>query len=147
MHIDKVVKQIGKGLSVSQNIIGQIVNALVLSHLDYCSVVWSSTSMTQIKNLRIAQNKAARCIFRYSYKANVNTMCNCLSWLKLDGRFNISLLSFIRNILATKSPRVLYKHLCLSSDVHHTRHATQNQDSYVEERCNVQRYGYMELSA
>ena len=125
-HIGKVVVKMGRGLSVirrcshflPKNIMGNVIKTIVLAHLDYCSEVWSGAAMSHIKKLQIAQNKAARCLLRCSYRSNVKIMHNFLSWLSVKNRFTASLLNLTRKISVTKLPRVLYKCLSFSSDKH-----------------------------
>ena len=48
----------------------QVVGSLVLSHLEYCPVIWSSAAEKHLK--KCTQNRAARLILRCSFWANVN---------------------------------------------------------------------------
>lgn len=51
-HIDKVVSKMGRGQSfLPSNVMGNVIKTLVLSHLDYCSEVWSSAAVSHIKKL------------------------------------------------------------------------------------------------
>ena len=145
-HIGKVVVKMGRGLSVirrcshflPKNIMGNVIKTIVLAHLDYCSEVWSGAAMSHIKKLQIAQNKAARCLLRCSYRSNVKIMHNFLSWLSVKNRFTASLLNFTRKISVTKLPRVLYKCLSFSSDKHNynTRHAMEGRFTLPKVKTN-----------
>ena len=96
-----------------------------LSHLDYCSVVWSGTTKKNIGKLQRVQNRAARLALCFTIRANVNKMHGKLFWLTVDGRLKASLLGFINKINVWKTPDCLYRQLTLSSNVHTylTRHA------------------------
>ncbi len=60
-------------------LIKQIVQALVLSQLDYCSVLWSNTTETNLNKLQVVQNKAAHILLHCPYRTNVRLMNNCLA--------------------------------------------------------------------
>ena len=68
---------------LSPDIRRQVLNALVLSQLDYCFVIWSSTSVKNLRKLQVAQNKAARCALSCSYRTNVSSMYDGLGWLSI----------------------------------------------------------------
>ena len=136
----------GRGLSVirrcsnflNKKVMGNVIKTIVLSHLDYCSGVWSGAAISTIKKLQIAQNKAACCLLRCPLRSSVDAMHGCLSWLSVRNRLTASLLNFTRNILVTKQPRVLYQQLGLSSDEHDysTRHATEGRFTLPKVRTN-----------
>lgn len=58
-HIDKLVSKMGKiavtrkcSRYISQNILKEVIQALLLSHLEYCPVIWSSATKNDIKNCK-----------------------------------------------------------------------------------------------
>ena len=67
-HIDAVVAKMGRSLSITKRCSAflitpstrQVLQALVLSHLDYCSVVWSGATKKDLGKLLLAQNRATR---------------------------------------------------------------------------------------
>lgn len=105
----------------------QVLQTLVLSQLDYCSVVWSGTTKMYLGKLQWVQNRAARIALKCTPRANVNNMHDRLSWLKVDERLKASLLSFFQKINTLKTPDCLFRQLTLSCNVHTypTRHATR----------------------
>lgn len=56
-HIDNIVTKMGKSIAVTRKCSGyvtsstlnQVIQALVLSHLEYCPVIWSSTAKNDLK--------------------------------------------------------------------------------------------------
>lgn len=64
----------------------QVIQALVLSHMDYCSVVWSNASLANIRKLQIVQNKAARVVLSCGMRANIRNMHASLCWLDVKNR-------------------------------------------------------------
>ena len=61
-HIEKVTNKMGKSLSTIRrcrdflpfNVRGSVIKSLVLSHLDYCSEIWSCSATSSIKKLQTA---------------------------------------------------------------------------------------------
>jgi hypothetical protein len=76
----------------------QVLQALVLSHLDYCSVVCSDYTKRDLGKLQLALNRAARLALRCTQRANMNNMHFHLSWLKVEERLTSSLHGFLRGI-------------------------------------------------
>lgn len=132
-HINSRIVKMGNSLSVikrctkylTQQNIKQIIQALILSHLDYCSAVWSYTSLGNIRKLQMVQNKAARVALTCGFRTNVKRMYECLSWFDVKNRLLYSLMFFMRNVITTRTPFMFYEKLSFSSDTHNysTRHA------------------------
>ena len=76
----------------------QVLQALVLSNLDYCIVVWSSAARKYLVKLQLAQNRAACFALICSQRADINTMHASLSWLRVEESLTASLLLSVRNI-------------------------------------------------
>ena len=93
----------GRGVAVikrcSAFLTPQVLQALVLSNLDYCPVVWSSAARKYLVKLQLAQNRAAHFALHCNQRANINNMHASLSWLRVEERLTASLLVFIRNIV------------------------------------------------
>lgn len=96
-----------------------VIQALILSHLDYRPAVWSSVTMDKIKKLQMVQNRAG-CIplLHCEYRTNVVAVHNCLAWLYVKNRLLYSLLVFIRNISVAKTVFILYKNSSFSLGRH-----------------------------
>ena len=101
----------------------QVLQALVLSHLDHCSVVSSGATQMDLGTLQLAQQSAAQLAFGCTQRANINKMYVNLSWLKVEERLTSSLLVFMSGIDMLNAPSCLAH----SSDTHThpTRHATR----------------------
>jgi hypothetical protein len=99
-HIDSMVVKMGRGLSVIKRCSAfltphskkQVLQALVLSYLDYCPVVWSSAARKDLVKLQLTQNRAARLALHCNQRADINTMHTSLSWLRVEERLTASLL-------------------------------------------------------
>ena len=81
-QIDHIVSKMGRGIAMSRKCsvycptatLKNVVQSLVLSHLYYCPVVWTSAAQTHRRKLQIAQNRAARVALHCSFRASVREM-------------------------------------------------------------------------
>lgn len=125
-QINYVLQKMGRSMGIIKHcreciprwLTKQLVQSLVLSYLDYASVVWSNTSENNLHKLQVAQNKAARIVLGCPYRTNVRTMHNSLAWLTVKCRLKYFLITFIRNIILTKIPKVIHNKLSFFSDNH-----------------------------
>ena len=74
----------------------QVLQALVFSHLDYCSDVWSVATKKDLGKLQLVQNRAAWLALGCTRRANINNMHVNLSWLKVEEWLTSSLPVFVR---------------------------------------------------
>ena len=87
----------------------QVLQALVLSNLDYRPVVWPSAATKDLVKMQLAQNTATRLALNCNQRADINTMhAGLLSWLRVEERLSPSNLLFIRNIHVLKIPHFLH---------------------------------------
>ena len=136
-HIDNIVRRMGRGVAMVRRVSRymtveirrQVLSAIVLSLLDYCFIVWSSTSKGDLEKLQKAQNKAARCALNCNYRTNISLMHIRLRWLTVCQRVSYVLLNFVRNLKALQAPCVLYRKLSSHYAQHDysTRHATEER--------------------
>ena len=77
--------------------IKQVVHALVLSNLEYCTIIWSSATKKNLYNLQVAQNKAARLALSCSIHTNTEVMHTSLSWLTVKQNIYLNLLLLVVN--------------------------------------------------
>ena len=112
-QIDHIVSMMGKGIAMSRKCSGYVpsfvmnvvVRSLVLSHLEYCPVIWSSAAQKHLNKLQIAQNRAARLVLRCSFRASVCEMHNRLSWLTVEAKLKSSLLLFMHTVTLKNTPQ------------------------------------------
>ena len=107
-----------------------MTQALVLSHLEYCSVVWSSAAKREIKKLQLAQNRAARLVLNCSFKTNVAKMHHSLEWLTVDAKLTASLIKFSRNAIIDGKPD-FYRDQLFSSGEKHRYQTRQVSTGYL----------------
>lgn len=137
-QVNYILKKMGRSMGaikhcrkcIPQWLTKQLVQSVVLSYLDYASVVWSNTNENNLLKLQVAQNKAARIVLNCPYRTNVLSMHNNLAWLTVKCRLKYFLVTFIRNIIVTKVPEIIYSKLSFFSDNH--SYSTRQAD---EARC------------
>ena len=103
---------------LTSNLFRQVVCSLVLCHLDYCSVVWSSASNVLLQKLQVAQNKAARLVLGCSYSTSVKDMHERLAWSMVKERLSASLLKFFHRVINTHTPTFFYRNITSCSEIH-----------------------------
>ena len=115
-HIDTRVAKMGRCLSIIKRCSAlttlstrQVLQALVLSHLDYCSVVWSGATKRDLGKFQLAQNRAGRLALKCTWRDDMNYMHVNLSWLKVEERLTSSLLFFVRGVDMLNVPSCLFK--------------------------------------
>lgn len=91
-HIHYIALEMGRAIGISRKsfvarpFLRQIVQSLVLSHLDYCSMAWSSTVTGDLRKLLVVQNRVVQLVLGCSLRSNVSHMHACLSWLTVEKR-------------------------------------------------------------
>lgn len=106
------------GKRISTCIFTNAVQTLVLTHLDYCSVV-KCIKKTQ---LQFDQNRPAGVALNCNRRANSIRIHKTWSWSLVRDRTAICLLCFVQNISLSKIVNVLYHQLPYSNG-HSCRHA------------------------
>lgn len=144
-QINKVVSKMGQSLAVVRRsstflpkcLVPYVIQTVVLSHLDYCSVVWSNTSVGNVKKLQMVQNRAARLALNCAFRTSVAKMHEQLSWMWVNDRWLYTISNFIKSIIIVRSPFMFYKKLPFSKDVHRyqTRHA--KAQSFALPKCKT----------
>jgi hypothetical protein len=122
----------------------QVLQALVLSHLDYCSFTWSCATKRDLWKLQLSQNRAPRLALKSTHRANIDDMHVNLSWIKVEERLTSSLLVFVRGVDKLKVPSCLFKILAHSSDTnaYPTRHCTRGLFTVSKSRTDYGRAQY-----
>ncbi|KAI8495038.1 hypothetical protein Bbelb_270240 [Branchiostoma belcheri] len=136
LHIKHIIKKMACSLGVirknvsylDRSLLKLLTESLTLTHLDYCTSVWSSTSQRNITALQTLQNKAGRLILKCDRRTRVNQIHEELSWQTVEERLNINNICTFKKILSSKQPAILYNQLCPVSHQHtyRTRYATRN---------------------
>lgn len=116
-----------------------IIQSLVLSHLEYCPVIWSSAAKTHIQKLQIAQNKAARLALHCSKRTHIGVMHINLSWGPVEKRLQSRVITFLKNVQFSKKTLYFYDQIVYTRDEHDhkTRQATSGHLLAPKPRTNL----------
>lgn len=130
-HVNNVAVKMGRAISVikrcsfylNDHTKRLVTQALVLSHLDYSSIIWSHAPKNLLNRLQLVQNRAARLVLGCPYRANVYKMHSKLHWMMVDKRQQYNLLTFFYKMSNIKKPTCLFSRIQLvrNSHHHHTR--------------------------
>ncbi len=84
-----------------------LVQALVLSRLDYCNALLAGISASSIKPLQLIQNAAARLIFNEPKRTHVTPLFINLHWLPIAARIKLKGLMFAYRTTSSSAPLYL----------------------------------------
>ncbi len=85
-----------------------LVQALVLSRLDYCSALLAGPPACTIKPLQLIHNATARVVFNEPKKAHVTPLFIRLHWLPIAARIKFKVLMFVYKTTTGTAPIYLY---------------------------------------
>ncbi len=81
-----------------------LVQALVLSRLDYCNAFLAGLPASSIKHLQLIQNAAARLIFNETKRTHVKPLFINLHWLPIAARIKFKALMFAYRTTSGSAP-------------------------------------------
>ncbi len=98
---------LGRSGPFSQNMQHFLVQALVLSRLDYCNALLTGLPANSIKPLQLIQNAAARLIFNEPKRTHVTPLFINLHWLPIAARIKFKALMFAYRTTTGSAPLYL----------------------------------------
>ena len=124
-HIPAISKKIASGIGSIKRIshcvppatLQNIYHGLVLSHFDYCSVVWGNCAKTLSDKLQKLQNRAVRVLTHSSYDTDANQLLTELGWDNLETRRQKLKAEMVYKSLNGLTPNYLTSKFILRSDV------------------------------
>ena len=84
-----------------------LVNALVISSLDYCNALYYGADCYVSKQLQMLQNRACKTIFGLKRKESVSEYMKSLHWLKIPQRIDFKILLLVYKCLNGLAPQYL----------------------------------------
>ena len=86
-----------------------VIQALVLSIVNYCSKIWGGASKSQLQKIQKLQNFAARiALGNVRKRDHITPHLNELEWLKIDNKYIFDICVHIFKILNNHFPSWLY---------------------------------------
>ncbi|KAJ8380528.1 hypothetical protein SKAU_G00013060 [Synaphobranchus kaupii] len=98
-------------LSLSENIAVLLVQAMVLSRLDYCNSLLAGLPASAIRPLQLIQNAAARLVFNLPRHSHVTPLLIDLHWLPVMARIKFKTLVLAFQAVRGSAPPYLQKTL------------------------------------
>nr|BDT62741.1 MAG: hypothetical protein [Metapenaeus ensis nimavirus] len=143
VHIDEMYRKI-MGTLIYLNRVGNcfdnetrvvVVEALVLSLMNYCLNIWGTTNKTQINRVQKLQNFAAKVAFGGLRKYDhVSPAIKHLQWLTIDNKCTYDMCILVYKILNGICPNWLL-HLPTVCEVRETR--TRQSNNLFVKKCNT----------
>ena len=87
-----------------KNSTASLVNATVLTRLDYCNSVYTGLPQKSMHKLQFAQNSAARLISQNPRHHHITPILIELNWLTIIKRCQYKLLVLTFNVLQSQAP-------------------------------------------
>ena len=84
-----------------------LVNAIVISKIDYCNALLYGLSAYNINRLQILQNSAARVIYGKRKRDHVSEILAELHWLKVEPRIHFKVLCLVFKCIMALAPAYL----------------------------------------
>ena len=114
-HIDSVSKKVSRSLAVLRRVSKHLTlktrmvlyNAVVLPHLDYCSVVWANCTKKLQMRLEILQNYGMRVIRQVSARSQSSISRAKLKWVTLEQHRALQQLRAVHRCVHGTAPRYL----------------------------------------
>ena len=135
-HIDNLSKQVARNVEMLNKlkhflpmyIMRTIYCSAILSHLQYCTLLWENSYCTNLNKLRILQKKAIRIITNSHYIAHTDPLFSKLKLLKLDDLYKHQLVIFMYKAANSKLPDSMSSMLTRTQNIH--KHNLRHQNSY-----------------
>uniref|UniRef100_A0A3P9JXN4 Reverse transcriptase domain-containing protein n=1 Tax=Oryzias latipes TaxID=8090 RepID=A0A3P9JXN4_ORYLA len=91
--------------------IEMLMHAFIMSKIDYCNALLAGLPKTNIKNLQLLQNSAARVLTKTRRRAHITPILKSLHWLPICFRIDFKILLLVFKCLNGLAPSYLSDHL------------------------------------
>ena len=137
MHISHLCNIIARNVGILQKlryfiptyVLKILYHSLVLSHLQYCTLLWANSYHSRLHKLRLLQKKAIRIISNTDYLAHSSKLFLNLKLLKLDDIMKFQLGTFMYKLKYNKLPNVIPHMFVTNENIH--SHNTRNKNGYL----------------
>ena len=113
VHIDNLSNKIARNVGVLNKlkhflpayIMKTLYSTLIESHLQYCTLLWANSHVTNIRKLQLLQKKAIRIITSSHYIAHTEPLFSMTKLLKLDDLYKYQLGIFMHKVTHCQLPQ------------------------------------------
>ena len=100
-----------------------LINSFVITRIDYCNIVMTGVSVSNIQRIQRIMNTAARLLLRLPKFSHISAvMTGQLHWLPALRRTRFKLLLMLANCITGRAPSYLQEQCILVSSVPGRRH-------------------------
>ena len=100
----------------------------IASHLQYYTLLWTNSHVTNIRTLQLLQKKAIRIITSFHYIAHTYPIFSMTKLLKLDDMYKYQLGIFRHNVTQFQLPQSVSSLFLRTDNIH--SHKLRNQNAY-----------------
>lgn len=122
-----------------------LYNAFLLPHLNYCSTVWSNTSQSNLRRLRLLQKAAVRVLSFAKHADHTTPLFTAHGILPFD-----KLMIYNQLIFTYKSIHLLvpygFEGLVYNNDVHHHQTRTADKLHMAYHRTNLSKFNFSSVA-
>ena len=137
LHISHLCNIIARNVGILQKlryfiptyVLKILYHSLILSHLQYCTLLWANSYRSHLHKLRLLQKKAIRIISNTDYLAHSSKLFLNLKLLKLDDIMTFQLGTFMYKLKYNKLPNVIPHMFVTNENIH--SHNTRNKNGYL----------------
>ena len=137
LHISHLCNIIARNVGILQKlryfiptyVLKILYHSLILSHLQYCTLLWANSYRSHLHKLRLLQKKAIRIISNTDYLAHSSKLFLNLKLLKLDDLMKFQLGTFMYKLKYNKLPNVIPHMFVTNENIH--SHNTRNKNGYL----------------
>ena len=124
----------------------RLVQALVISRLDYCNVLFFGISDKLLSKLQKVQNQAARIISRTPYRESITPILKSLHWLPVKARIEYAILLTVYKAKNDSAPEYISDLLKPQISTHSMTRRSTKQDLLAVPKHNLKTGGYRAFS-
>ena len=108
-----------------------LYNSLILSHINYCNIVWGNCSTTNINYLLLLQKRAIRNITNSSYLAHIEPLFHRLKTLRIQDIHTLQTGIFMYKYTHDQLPSLFQSIFNINSNIH-TYPTRRSTDFHLE---------------
>ena len=152
-HINEVTKKISRALGIIRRIRYKLTtktamllyDALILTHITYCNIVWAATYKTALKRIYVIQKRALKvCLERKSAtypkcqtNSNMNSVFVTSNRLSIYNLNKLQTVKFIYQVINKTAPICLLNILAPLSTIHSHNTRSENRNNLFLRQCRT----------
>ena len=137
VHIDNLSNKIARNVGVLNKlkhflpayIMKTLYSTLIESHLQYCTLLWANSHVTNIRKLQLLQKKVIRIITSSHYIAHTEPLFSMTKLLKLDDLYKYQLGIFMHKVTHCQLPQNMSSMFLRTDNIH--SHQLRNHNAYI----------------